>query len=460
MILKEIKYLILFLVILVNPLKTKSQSIAGSCNGFSNQTIYLYNSFGFNDNLISSVNIDDEGNFVLNFDENHYGGAYLTVNNIDKINLILDNENIVLSIENIQDPSTVNIIDGEKSKRLFEFNKISIKTQLVYGALNYLLNIYSKDDFWTNESKSNWILEELINVEAKKISFYDRIKEDHELFVLLNYIDLIQSSPIIVNYNPELIDETINQYRNIDYSLNSTWNSGWYKSLIENQIEIILNSGFEFETIQIELQKSIDYLISNLQKDENKLNETAIFLFDFFSNRNYYDELEYLINSLSNLKNYSIDEQLNNNFELYSKLKTGAFAPNIVFDNKYVFSNENKISDLKQLQSELILLVFGSSKCYNCIQEIPLIQDIYTNFKDSKKLEIVLISLDENEHDFKHFTENFSFISVCSFEKYSSQAVKDYNIQHTPSFYLLNKDLKILLKPSSSKHLENWLYKY
>jgi thiol-disulfide isomerase/thioredoxin len=144
---------------------------------------------------------------------------------------------------------------------------------------------------------------------------------------------------------------------------------------------------------------------------------------------------------------------------MYNKLKTGAFAPNIVFDKKYVFSNDHKISDLNQIQSDLILLVFGSSKCYSCIKEIPLLENIYSNFKNSKKLEIVLISLDENEHDFKHFTENFSFISACSFEKYNTLAVKDYHIQHTPTFYLLNKELKILLKPSSTKHLESWLNK-
>ena len=115
---------------------------------------------------------------------------------------------------------------------------------------------------------------------------------------------------------------------------------------------------------------------------------------------------------------------------------------------------------LKNIDSGYKLLVFGSSKCHKCMEEIPMLENVYINFKKNNFLEIIFISLDENQDDFMNFSQNFSFPSVCTLEKWETPFVKEYLVQFTPSMFLMDKDLKIILKPNSVEHLKSWLTKY
>lgn len=101
-------------------------------------------------------------------------------------------------------------------------------------------------------------------------------------------------------------------------------------------------------------------------------------------------------------------------------------------------------------------MVFGASWCPQCPQELSKISGFYKKWKE-QDVEVVFVSLDENEKLFKRFTTIFPFISICDYQKWESPVAKDYHVFATPTIYLLNEKREILLRPNSVSQLDSWI---
>ena len=102
------------------------------------------------------------------------------------------------------------------------------------------------------------------------------------------------------------------------------------------------------------------------------------------------------------------------------------------------------------------LVVFGASWCPKCKEEIPEIAKHYQEWKNSG-LEVVFVSLDENELSFINFAASFPFISLCDYQKWNSPIAQNYHVFGTPTMYLLDNTQKIILRPNSVKAMNAWV---
>ena len=90
------------------------------------------------------------------------------------------------------------------------------------------------------------------------------------------------------------------------------------------------------------------------------------------------------------------------------------------------------------------------------LEEIPEIAKLYPTWKNND-VEVLLVSLDENEMDFINFASVFPFISVCDYQKWNSPIAQNYYVFGTPTMYLLDKNRKIILRPNSVKQMDAWV---
>jgi peroxiredoxin len=98
-------------------------------------------------------------------------------------------------------------------------------------------------------------------------------------------------------------------------------------------------------------------------------------------------------------------------------------------------------------------VVFAAGWCSHCTEELPKIAAYYPTLKE-KNVEVILVSLDENASDFAKFAAPFPFISTTDYKKWEGQAALDYQVYATPSYFLLDKDLKIVKRLNSVEHLK------
>ena len=149
-----------------------------------------------------------------------------------------------------------------------------------------------------------------------------------------------------------------------------------------------------------------------------------------------------------NNESCTLNEKSTALFEQYRKLAVGNTASDI---------NLGSGTTLKKLKNKYKLVVFGASWCPNCQTDYPSLLGKYKKLKESHNLEIVYISIDTDKTAFYEYYKDAPFITFCDGKGWETQAAKDYHVFATPTYTLLDKDLKIVAKLQSPEHLEAWL---
>lgn len=156
---------------------------------------------------------------------------------------------------------------------------------------------------------------------------------------------------------------------------------------------------------------------------------------------NYIAE-KYLLDIAKSLK----DEELVNGLTLFKSLSIGNKAPDFSFEiTEEGKTITKKLSDLKS--ADKYILVFWSSTCGHCLKEIPQLQSYLRTFEEGDFKVIAFGLEDEPENWNKEIQKYPEFIHVYGKDKWANTTAKNYNIRSTPTYYILDKDKKIIAKP-------------
>ena len=284
------------------------------------------------------------------------------------------------------------------------------------------------------------------------------LSEDFYVSYYLPLRKLVSSVSTIAQYRTEEIPATIQALREIDYTDKRLYKSGLLKGVIESHFWLIENSGRSLDSVYIEMNKSIDILVENLLVNEQKLNEITENIFKLLEKRSLFKSSEYLALKLLNEQGCTINNDFAAQLESYRSMKKGNTAPDIEFKGDVLASAYagNIPKKLSAIKSNYTVIVFGASWCPQCPQELSQISGLYKKWKE-QGVEVVFVSLDEDEKIFKSFAGVFPFISICDYQKWGSAAVKDYHVFATPTIYLLDNKREIILRPSSVNQLDSWI---
>jgi len=222
---------------------------------------------------------------------------------------------------------------------------------------------------------------------------------------------------------------------------------------------VIENSGLSLDSMYIEMNVSIDYMIENLLTNETKLNKITEYLFKLLEKRSLFRASEYLALKLLNEQGCTINNEFAAQLESYRAMKKGNIAPDFEF-NKDIIAPGYETAELPQklsdIKSKYTVVVFGASWCPQCPQELSKISELYKKWKE-QSVEVVYVSLDEDKKLFKSFSKIFHFISICDYKKWESPIVQTYHVFATPTIYLLDNKREILLRPNSVNQLDSWV---
>ncbi|MDP3436197.1 MAG: TlpA disulfide reductase family protein [Bacteroidales bacterium] len=154
-------------------------------------------------------------------------------------------------------------------------------------------------------------------------------------------------------------------------------------------------------------------------------------------------------------------EKLTKRYNDLKELSPGKMAP----DFGLLDVNGKKIM-LSDLRGKNVYIDIWSTWCGPCIQEIPFVEKLHEKYKNSKNLEFVSISVDDDIKAWKNklAEDKPSWKNFVAEGGYNSSLNKKYFITAIPRFLLIDKDGKIIsinaLRPSSpdiEKYLEPYL---
>ena len=172
-----------------------------------------------------------------------------------------------------------------------------------------------------------------------------------------------------------------------------------------------------------------------LQLSASKFNKTADFVYN---------------NYLKPLANENGQTEIIETIEVHNRLRIGAVAPEITWKEAGI---KKKLSSLEE--SLNYLLVFWSSTCSHCLVQLPKIHKALENNTNTK---VIAIGLEDADGFWKIETQKLKdFIHVISLGKWESKYAELYAIKATPSYFILNKDKKIVAKPEEYEEVISFL---
>lgn len=450
-----------FLVFILCLPSVSAQSISGNFSGLKNQPLRLEGFNGLKTYVISSAQSDDKGRFRLPYTKEDFGVGYLISPENKPLFVILSGEEVEITGELLANTQSAHVTRGQENMLFEKYSSEHPRREQALSAWTYLEKLYQSDSlFLVQKVPSKGIRDEKSRINKEDRVFLESLPRSSYVNWFLPIRKLVSSVSIVAQYRPDEIPQTINAFRNLDYTDRRLYKSGLLKDAIESHFWLLENCGKSLDSVNIEMCKSVDVMMSNLIKDEKRLNEVTDFLFDLLEKHSLFQVSEYLALKVLNEVSCTIDHDLAKQLETYRAMKKGNTAPEIFFPSEMrapgllnVMPSVQKLSDL---QSQFIVVVFGASWCPKCTEELPQMAAKYELWK-KHGVEVVFVSLDDNRQNHENFVKDFPFISLCDFKKWEGSIVKEYYVFGTPTMYLLDRSRQIILRPSSVNQMDAWV---
>ena len=436
----------------------QAQTVSGNLSWLANQEIRLEGFKGLKTYAIASIKTDVKGDFSLSYSKSDYGVGYLISAEEKPVFIILNGEDVTLNGESLGQPQSITVTKGKENLLFEQYAKEHSQREKALGAWLYLGNIYQSDALFTTQQTANRVIEaEKQRIKTEDTTFLNSLAQNSYVSWYLPVRNLVSSVSAVAQYSTEEIPTTIAAFRALDYTDKRFYKSGLFKNAIESHFWLIENCRKNVDSVYLEMQASIDALLGNLIKDEEKLNEVTDYLFNLLERHGLFKASEYLAIKVLNEVSCTINSDLANHLETYRVMKKGNTAPDIVFPETLVYpASDFHPKKLSEFTSNYTLVVFGSSWCPSCAEELPKIASSYPQWK-VQGVEVLLVSLDEELKAFYQFAAQFPFVSITDLKKWNSPIAKDYYVFGTPTMYLVDKNRKIILRPNSVKQMDDWV---
>lgn len=174
-----------------------------------------------------------------------------------------------------------------------------------------------------------------------------------------------------------------------------------------------------------------------------------------FAESDYYLVLQYLIDNGGQLAC-----SITNDAETMKRIgqERNIAIGNKVLDFSFAPTSSDKKMKLSSVQGQYKLLLFWSAWCPHCVEMLPKLKELYTQFKPIG-LEIIGISVDVDDQSLIPFIEaqTLPWINTTFTQKNEEKLSSTFNVDGTPKMILLDKNLRVISKPTGLDQLRNKL---
>ena len=194
-------------------------------------------------------------------------------------------------------------------------------------------------------------------------------------------------------------------------------------------------------------KKHIDILVNKIGEGQKVIEIILLELvWRNFKNKDNQEMADYVSDNylLKLSKQYSYDS-LTEELAASKNSAIGAKAPN--FDFETTKNDTTKKTSLYELEDgNQYLIIFWSSTCGHCLDELPKVNTLLTN---KKHVKVIAIGLEEDDETWNKAIKTYpNFTHVLGLGKWDNPISDDYGVEATPSYFLLDAEKIIVAKPN------------
>ncbi len=402
-------------------------NIESSAN-FTANDAYLYTLNGSKDILNSKAN--KKGNsWVFTISKPYIGMMKLYFPETNSaLNFISENKDVKLRFDVTNNKINNIVFIDESNATMNNMQDVQQKKDLILPVLYQIKEYY----------KGNSEFGKSIDDEIGRLS---KDNEDLSKFPFVNYYQTNYAKYV----EKAASKKTSNANEIIDF-FNKTDDKLETSSLLKPILITYLNTGTSTE-IAANVDKLLKEVNVETPRGQTILSE-LIELFDTYDMKELKDKY---LTEAKNLK-CTINERLSSTIATNINTEIGAKFPNHVF-NKVTHTTAKSIYDVN---ADKKIVVFWASTCSHCEAELPKLLEKYSAIK-AQNAEIIALSLDTEKSAYQNKSKDLPWINDSELQGWYSSFVDKYNIHATPTYFVIDRDNKIIAKPDNSKDLFSFL---
>jgi thiol-disulfide isomerase/thioredoxin len=460
--------LALFVVLQASCQNTGKFVFEGQIKGLKEGKIILNQVQGHKEFKINETLSRSDGSFSIRLDEMPRTGQFRLRIDPGGRNGILDflftgESHIRFVTHNDYLTDSIRFEKSEINKVWYGYFEIKEAYEARLSILEHLLNIYPADERFYPEviKEFNILQDELEEKVQKTISNY-------EGSLLARYIRSDQPPRINPHISTEERQEFIryNYLNNVDFTDTLLLYTDIFPGKALSYIMLFRGQRLDRDQQAMEFIKATDNLLPLAMIQPTVYNYLLGYTISGFEQIGLEEVLMHIAD------NYPVDEscisdhdsgELQRRMDGYRLLAPGKPAPPI--NTTDIIGEPFKLSDVG---SDNVLIVFWASWCPHCTVILPEIRSLAVHKNtgsvsgQSPKLKVVSVSIDHSESDFEDYMRKNDlndpsirdfWVNLCDFEAWDGKVPDDYYLYATPTMILLDKDHKIVGKPSTVQDL-------
>ncbi len=430
--------------------------IRGTIPGMENSEVYLMEDFANAQRMVDTVRSDLSGTFDFTMHSGDPAGMYRIVTPTGQMfDVIYNRENIVFRATGMDGNDMIQVEKSVENLIYYKYLHVKTNNELRLNILRPVLDYYPQSDTFYLV-----IRHQVQKLQQQLSEVTHRLIEHNPGTLAAHFIAMDEP----VNYAldiPAAEQDTYmkrHYFDHVDFNDTLLLRTHLFTAKLVGYLSLYQKPGMDKKAMEKAFVAPVDTILKKARVNEKMYLFCVNYLVKGFKDFGFEHLLLHIAKTqdLSEIPGHSLQkEALKNRLELIRKLAIGQTAPDFTARTLH-----GKKIELHKVKAEHTLLVFWASWCPHCTAALPRLKKFYDP-AHPEKLQIIAVSVDNSKKPvLKEIKkEGYSWPNIAQEKGWDSPIALQYGVSSTPTFFLLDKDKKIVAKPEGIGALEKLLQK-
>ena len=444
---KGLKLLIIILFLLVG-IESSAQTVSGTIFNLPQQKVYLNAYTGLYTETIDSVMLSYDKRVDFNTQltkgmyqiETEYGFSF---------NFLYDNKCVKFILRDINKLNEIEFVDSQLNNDWYRY--LFFKEQIMdsQDLIKPLLRSYDKkSEFYINAKN------EYKKLQDSFVAFTDSLLNNKNYASTLIRVDRFLPLNLDVDFEKQRKELISNFFNEVDFTDLSLIPTNVLTTKIIDFLSIQQIAGQTHEQQILAIILGIDNVLYRSSVSFDMYKFVLQYLMEGFYQLNYEEVVDYMTRIPYSEEIQCTESQYNELLsivEFNSRVKVGSKAKNIsgktIFDDNF---------DMYKIDNKYTIVYFWSYTCEHCRENLA---ELKSFLDENPDFSMVAVSVKGDLKKIKNIVKKNKINGYFYHDglEWNCPYVNDYAVTATPSFYLLDKEKKILFKPFDFSELVDFV---
>ena len=424
--------------------------IRGTVPGMSNTDVYLLEDFAGSQRMVDTAKTDMSGTFDFTMKPGMPVGMYRIMTPMGQMfNVIYHHENIDFVASGMNAGDVIQVKQSIENLIYYKYLHVKSDNELRINVLRPVLDYYPQNDTFYQV-----IRRQVEKLQDQVVSVTHNLIENNPGTLAAHFIAMDEPVKLDLNIPSSQQDNELKKiyFKHVDFNDTLLLRTHLFTAKLVGYLSLYQTQNMDKKAMEKAFVAPVDTILNKARVNEKMYLFCLHYLVKGFKDFGFENLLQHIARNqhLDDFPGNSPQKQaLQKELKLILDLAIGKTAPD--FTAKTL---RGKKIQLSKVEAGNTLLVFWASWCPHCTASLPKLKKYYDP-AHPEKLQIIAISVDDSkkpvEKEIKK--EGYSWINIAEQKGWESPIAEKYGVSSTPSYFLLDKDKKIIAKPSGMSEL-------